>query len=61
MQKNTPKKKQEMKITWHYKEPQNEDEVKEEQKRLDEIFDILFEEVLKHRKTNNMDDNKILK
>lgn len=39
------RKKQEMKVVYHYIEPKNEKEAKEQQRNLDATYDILFTEV----------------
>ena len=37
------RKKQEMKVTYHYIEPKNEEEKQEQQRKIDDIFALLFE------------------
>jgi len=44
------RKEQEMKVVYHYVEPKNEKEAKEQQRNVDAAFDLLFEEVLNQSK-----------
>lgn len=42
-----PKKKGGMKITYHYVKPKNEEEAKEQEKKVAAVYDLIFEEALK--------------
>ncbi len=43
------KRKKKVKVKYIYKKPVNEEEAKEQAQRLDKVFDILFNEVLKNK------------
>lgn len=45
--KRKPKKKPEMKVVYHYVKPENEEEAKEQARKVSAAYDIIFEETIK--------------
>ena len=42
MKNNKSKKQQEMKVVYHYVKPKNEEEAREQQRKVDMAYDMLF-------------------
>lgn len=55
-----PKKLPELKFTYHYKEPKTPEEKAEADRNLAAAYDILFEEVLRQRRSSDPDHLKEL-
>ncbi len=49
MKNRVKKKKEPLKITFHHIKPKNEEEAKEQIRKLEEAFNILFKAVLEER------------
>ena len=52
MVNKTKKEKEPIKVTYIYQEPKNEAEAKEQQRRVDKAYDILFDFMLKENKVH---------
>lgn len=54
--KSKPKKKKEIKVRYYYVKPKNEEEAKEQERKVSKAFDILFEETERRMAHNNQEE-----